>query len=571
MSSKDQGHLSSVWLPDNPADAIVSAPSVVTSLGNLRDRFEIGFNHLSLIPGCVMLLDFTDESTSFAYDKSGLGNDMTATSIVAADYIDTSFGKAVQTDGAADLFEILNAALTGMDFGTGDFCCEVILRTSDSDGVIVVKRLGSSDGWTFELQSGVIAGRIGDGTDFLDYSGATAIDTGDIIHLALNWFGSEDRAQVLINGVEDGSDIGSNIDSITTTGPFKLAQNYPIATPKWLAADYIAVRVTNRTLDPSEFMHHWYVKTLSDGNLGGSSVLFDPQVSSFPKRKSHLITVNWKREEKTEWANLLVNTKKGSPTDITLPSTDLTELYLGGLPEVDDNVVAYHIFDGTLALDNDGSTTGRVKDWSGNNHHATLVGSPTLVNKKWGQVYDLAGATIYANIPDSDQFSFGDFSIETAFRLDTLADAVIVCKEEGASTKEYRLFARSTGNIDLLVFTTSDSNFLSFSATPGIVVGEYVTVGISFTENGDNTSTCNLVVNGEIFTPTASETGTYAGMSNLGSDIQFGRRLTGTNPIDGQIFYSRISKVARSADELIHNSLNFYKRANGIVQDTWLT
>ncbi len=569
MSSKDQGQLSSIWLPGQPADAIVSAPSIITSLGSLRDRFEVGFNHPAAIPGTVALWDFTEESTATLFDKSDLGNDATGTSISAALYIDTPFGKAYAFPGAADFFNLNDNSVNDLT----NITVEVIFR-ANSFGTIMRLFTQTTSPITDEWSVLITAGGGVEIYDFIDIADlhyyTTPISLNQFYHVAAQLTAGLEN-KLWLNGVLKGSGTLSSDHFDSFAGQTYIgSRTSPVQEP--FDGDMVFMRICNRELDPSEFMHHWYMKTLTDGALGGSSVLFGEQISAFPKSKSHLVTVNWKKEEKLEWANLLINSEKASQVEIKLPSVDMTDLFLGSLPRLDDDVVSYHIFDGTLALDNDEVTTGRVKDWSGNNHHGTLVGTPLLVNKRWGQAFDLAGATKYITVPDSDQFTFGNFSIETAFRLDTLgANQTLICKEAGVSTREYRLGIQSNGDVIVYVFSTDGANFLTFTATAGVALGIHNTVGIAHIDNGDNTSTTVIVINGTVFTPAAVETGTYTGMVNLGSIVQFGRRLSGTDPIDGQIFYSRISKGARSTDELIHNSLNFYQRANGDLQDTWLT
>jgi len=195
-----------------------------------------------------------------------------------------------------------------------------------------------------------------------------------------------------------------------------------------------------------------------------------------------------------------------------------------------------------------------------------------LINTKYGRVYDLAGATKYIAMSDDDRLTFVNFSGEMLFRLDTLsADQTLFSKEEGASTREYRVQILSTGTVAVFVFETDTTDYIAFYTDTGIVsAGIYTTLGFAFTENGSN-STIVIVVNGVPYAPAGSETGTYTGMVNLGSELRIGSHVSETDPIDGQIYYLRLSSIARTQDEIIHNALNFHRRANGIIQDAWLT
>ena len=562
MADSNRGQFSALWLPDKPADAVVSAPSVIASIGSLRDRLEVGYNHPAAIPGCLALYDFTDESTAIVYDKSDGSFDLTTVGVwTAANFIDTMFGKAYRFDGT-DYATVVSFILNGA------FTMEAVFRVN-SDSI--------NNRWIMEVKDAIYPSYLyqqGNGLDgdlrFKCYgaefgTGFLAVDhLNEIVHFAVIYDGTD--ATAWVNGLKLGT---SAVTTKNTTNTLSIGGDS--AGANLSDHDMMALRICNRALDPSEFMHHWYLKSLVNGNHGGSSVLFDPQISAFPKRKSHLITVNWKREPKLEWANLMVNNKKGGPTAVLTPNVDMTELYIGGLPIVDEDTIGYWVFDGTKA--SDGVTAGFVKDWSGRSHVGTLVGltDSDLVNKKYGLVYDLAGATKYISVPDHDDLSFVNFSAETAFVLDTLSsNQAVFSKEEAASTREYLLLISVTGQVIVYVFETDGNDFLTFTVSAGLAAGIFNTVGFAFVENGSS-STCVIVINGVPYFPSPSETGTYTGMVNTSSELWIGRRLAGGDPIDGKVFYLRLSKIVRETDELIYNSLNFYKRANGVIQDLWLT
>lgn len=671
----NRGQFSALWLPDKPAETVVSAPSVIASIGSLRDRLEVGYNHPAAIPGCLGLWDFTDKSTTLAHDRSDLGNNLTKgnvadpttapvlsqvaggtlpartyfvkytytnangetlsspqsslaislnflikvtgpgsqsgatgwnvymsevsgsetkqnatpigvdtdftepvtgliagdglpganTATIPANYIDTPMGVAWQSDGLADLFSITDASQTGLDFGTGDFTAEVILRTTDTDGMIALKRNGTTEGWTFEIIANVIAGRIADGVDFFDYTGVAAINDGLYKHLAIQWRGSTDEIVVWVNGLIDLEDSGANIDSVSTAGPFKLAQNEPIGNPKWLAADYVAVRLCNRIVDPSEFMHHWYLKSLVNGNHGGSSVLFDPQISTFPKRKSHLITVNWKREPKLEWANLMVNNKKSSPTAVLTPSVDMTELYVGGLPIVDEDTVGYWVFDGTKASDAVGNK-GLVKDWSGNDYHLTVNGlvDSDLVNTKYGRYYKFAGDTTdflesSALSSFSDLFPDEKITIESLFYVDSSASLRWVAGWRDDADTDFFILPLSPGIIEMRC--RKDLGFTDVSGDPG---GINRWVYAAMVLNGDDLK--GYLQGVEV------NSGTRTGDFSASNSFMIGRNpISSIYPFSGWITFVRVSKINRTQDEIVNNMMNFYRRANGIVQDLWST
>ena len=149
MINNRGGQISSLWLPRDPAEAIVSTPSVIASAGSLRNRIEMGYNHPCAIPGTVLLLDFTEESTTFAYDKSGLGNDAVGTSIDAALYLDTPFGKAYGFPSITDWFNLNDDSINDLT----DVTVEVIFNYTALNpwSRLFSQYASSTDTWNFTL------------------------------------------------------------------------------------------------------------------------------------------------------------------------------------------------------------------------------------------------------------------------------------------------------------------------------------------------------------------------------------------------------------------------------------
>ncbi len=569
MPNKDQGQLSQLWLPGDPADAIVKSPSVIVSAGSLRNRIEAGYNHPCAIPGCYALYDFTDENIVTLYDKSGNGRDLTCNGTwTTAQFIDTIFGKAYAFNDEDD------ATLAAQTI-SGPFTVEVIMRintdtasnqwvTDLNDTSYPCSLLQQRNGLTGDLRFRCY------GTEF--GSGFLAVDhIGEIVHLAGVY--DDVTGKIYINTEQLNE---TTITTRTATGTFVVGDL--AANGSESEQDIMAIRWTNRALDPSEFMHHWYLKTLVDGNLGGSSVLFDPTHSAFPKNKSHLVTVNWKKEEKQEWANLVVNNKKGSPTNIILPAVDSSDLYIGSLPEVDEYTIGYWLLDGTLSSDS-GGNTGLVKDLSGNDYHGTLVSldETDLINTKYGQAYNILNSGDYIDLSlIADQLStLTSITIEWLFiwTANSLQLPFSMANNAGDEYLSFPIgnFTGTWADESIAVELKDAAVSKIFAAYQGghtlYQDGLPHTMAFTLGPSGGN----RLFVDGQELSLNGTGAGSYGTMIN---DIDWVRIEVYYNETGYPGFimpYLRISSIERTQDEIVHNALNFHRRANGVIQDSWLT
>ena len=193
---------------------------------------------------------------------------------------------------------------------------------------------------------------------------------------------------------------------------------------------------------------------------------------------------------------------------------------------------------------NENTGTSSTYDTSGNNHTGTLASmtadSWVLGNNKFdnmGSALEFDGSADYVDVSDSDDFSYGDSSTDSAFSvaawiyMDDATNFPIVDKADDASV---------VGNTEW-VFTTQASDFLAFFTVDGNVFNSYIgrrtgaltsyegqwihVVGTYDGEGNTNESaSVKVYVNGEPSDTTDYESspGSYVAMDNTSENLYIG-------------------------------------------------
>lgn len=564
MPSTTRGSITATWLPDKPADVIASCQNTIFSAGDLRDRIEVGFNNPCVIPGTVLLFDFTDESTTL-YDKSGFQRNGIGTSIDDVLYKETSFGTGYNFPGAADYFSVAEFPRINEDVLLG-ITIEVILKLNTVSGTMSVidKSTSGNQAYQLFLQNSRFYFRM---NGILPNVVTRIVEVGKYYHIACTYDHINGK-KIYLNGMLEQEQ--SEIGTITSSSGYDIKIGSLAGASQFFNGTMVAIRVCNRSLDPSEFMHHYYLRTLIDGNFGGSSVLFNEDISTFPKRKAVVITANWKKDTNQEWGNIYIQTRKGSFGEIRIPDVELKDLYNGGLPEVDKYTTGYWIFNGITAS-KDGSS-GLVKDWSGNKHHATLVGlgSEDLVKTKFDRYYDLNGSSDYYTVAHHDQLNpeMQNFTIEMMVRNDYWNNVI---------NQDY--FRKYHADSEFFIQYRKSNNTLRIQIDDGSPTGLVYAVGSTISNRIDRngwyqiaasvnrlTNIMTLILDGVILDE--KDISNVTGSIGNANVLNLGRGYSGANYVDGPIAYIRYSiGIARNLDEIKLNAMNFNSRANGIVQD----
>lgn len=566
MPSTKQGSIIATWLPDKPADALSQSPDTIFSVGDLHDRIEVGFNHPCVVPGTVLLYDFTDKSTTL-YDKSGFQRNGAGTSINTALYKDIPFGVGYEFPGAVDYFSVSEFPRIDEDLLT-ELTIEVILRVNSyaSQSEIVAKSTGSNGYKVFIDTNGKFNfAMYGHSTPII--TSETVIDTDRYYHLGCVYKSSSGKTLYLNGGLEAED---SSVGTITTSSGYDIKIGSLAGSSEFLNATVAAIRISNRALDPSEFMHHYYLRTLVDGQFGGSTVLFDEALSTFPKRKAIILTANWKKDLNHEWAVLFAQTKKGTPGEIQVPNINLNDVYSGGLPEVDKYTVGYWVFNGITASKS--GTTGLVRDWSGNNNHATLVSldSTDLVKTRFDRYYDLDGTNDYYTVPHADILNPGmqSFTVEIMARNDnySYADQQDYIRKYNISGAEWILQYNQPGGY-IRMFVEDDAahtaNVLGSNLSNYIDKNGWYHIAVAYNRD---TGRCKLMVDGRLLAD--ADFSAIIGPIENSNTLYIGHGTASDNAVYGPIAYIRYSiGIARGVDEMRYNALNFNSRANGMVQD----
>lgn len=159
-------------------------------------------------------------------DESAQSNDLTAIAIgsyISGGLTENVITAILPTGPAGPAAQILAAAATDFDFGTGDFTIEVIAYTTSSSGIFLVeKHDGGSPltGFFLGLGSGLIACKIGDGTNEVQGTTAAMVHDNRWHHVAVVVDRANDNMHFYIDGVEDS---GSPDDISSVTGSISAA------------------------------------------------------------------------------------------------------------------------------------------------------------------------------------------------------------------------------------------------------------------------------------------------------------------------------------------------------------
>jgi len=528
------------------------------------DQYFMGFNHPADIPGCKLLVDFSEKSTTLYNKAEDSDGNWAGTSINTALYEDGIFGAYYNPVFGADYFSAPNNNV--LDDGT--FTIEAICKfhdiTSSANNRIISKAEGS--GWAFGAGLDGVQG----GVSFYYHDGATYqkiwideeyLDTTSWWHVAATVTEGE-AASIYLNG---------RLMNTVAVGTYTHCAGYPAIIlaecggplTRTFDGDCAAIRYCDRVLKPHEFMNHWYFNTLVDGDIvSGGAVLFDEAVSAFEPDTVFTVQADWDSTYEMKTSNIIVNNYRGIPDDNFNPSmNDFTRLMAGGNPLIDDKTIACWVFDGRL------NELGQVPDLVSDAHlDLDNIGPEDIKPTRIGEFYHGTGVhqeCFTLSVEKSKRFRVQEYTIEALVITDTAASY------HGVFTYDYTTHQQPYYGIHMRIDASGKLGNLwnngsvvdaIYSPSGSVVDGRLHHVAITFRSGKQRTFVDGVEFGTESNVATISfwDTKVY-----IGGFRNFESTTLGSN------LFVRFSNVERTADEILRNA-EALSRLDGRMQDLFL-
>ena len=159
------------------------------------------------------------------------------------------------------------------------------------------------------------------------------------------------------------------------------------------------------------------------------------------------------------------------------------------------------------------------------------------VETVWSNTYSLEfdGVDDYLNLGDSNSFSFGDGSTDSAFsvslwaKLNDFSRAPLFAKSE-----EYHILTSSTDVLRFRIMDDSTSGYIQSRITAAISTSGWRNYIFTYDGSGSQTG-MKIYVNGTYETQTQTASGSYTAMENKTTDLRIGSSETESFYLDGNI------------------------------------
>ncbi len=214
---------------------------------------------------------------------------------------------------------------------------------------------------------------------------------------------------------------------------------------------------------------------------------------------------------------------------------------------------------GHWKLDEGSGTT--ASDSSGNGNDGTLTNGPTWVSGRFNNALHFDGVNDYVDVPDSNDFTFGDgssdspFSVALWINLDDATDGVIIGKGPQSTTGEWTLHMAGTDFLSWRLRDTSAGGVEAFLNTDFAFTqyqGQWIQVVATYDGRGGATAAqgLKLYVNGtEATDVTRTDNASYVSMENNAVALHVGYNGT-NNFLEGSLDDVRIYDRALGSDEV---------------------
>ena len=141
---------------------------------------------------------------------------------------------------------------------------------------------------------------------------------------------------------------------------------------------------------------------------------------------------------------------------------------------------------------------------------------------------DFDGTDEYLDIPDSDSFTFGDGSNDSAFSvsawiyMDEATKFRIVGKTAFDTYMEWLFTTDADDDLRLVLYDSNTSNFISQKTDAVLSAGQWYHVGATYNANEANTGIV-IYVDGAVAASTGANTGSYTAMHSTTADLRIGQ------------------------------------------------
>ena len=172
---------------------------------------------------------------------------------------------------------------------------------------------------------------------------------------------------------------------------------------------------------------------------------------------------------------------------------------------------------------------------------------------------DFGGLNDYVNLGDSDSFSFGNGSTDSAFSISawiyrdgTTNDGIVA--KDASSNREWAFYIYS-GTLRMVLFDNSSGGYIGRRYGSTITNGEWHHVAATY-DGGGAASDIKLYLNGTQVDNQDNSSGSYTAMENKGAEVRIGSKESDPLYFDGKIDEVAIFDSELSASDVtaIYNS-----------------
>ena len=287
----------------------------------------------------------------------------------------------------------------------------------------------------------------------------------------------------------------------------------------------------------------------------------------------HIVDGNWHHVvsvfKSGQYIRMYVDGIQGGNTNVTETTLDsantpftIASNFPGTLP-IDGNVDEVSVFDRALEaveianLYNSGTPTDLSLlptppvAWYRNGDNGAykspqwLIPSNENKDKLSNYSFELDGIDDYIDCGDSNDFSFGDGSTDSAFSVSAWikiksfgTNNVVFSKDSGLPNREYAIgFFQGFKNLRFYIKDNGGNNQQSIDSTTLFALDTWYNITCTYDGSGGSNAAdgMNIYVNSVLETPTNVIKGTYTAMSNTTAPVNIGRYGAAASPLNAKV------------------------------------
>ena len=189
------------------------------------------------------------------------------------------------------------------------------------------------------------------------------------------------------------------------------------------------------------------------------------------------------------------------------------------------------------------------------------LGLNTIKALGFSNLYSLNfdGVDDYLNLGDSNDFSFGDGSTDSAFSISMWVKLNAATRQpfcaKAATNKEYHILSGSTNKLRFRLYDQSTGGYIASQLNAVVSTGSWVYYTFTY-DGGGNQSGLTIYANGSSPAQTTSSSGSYTAMENTTSDLRIASSQMNSFYLDGDIDEVALFDIELSSSQItdIYNS-----------------